>query len=155
MTKNKLVETTKKELRELDDLTLKQRTFLKLYFETGNGTKSAFEAYNCKDMDSAASLSSEVLRTLKTPVRAFMESKGISLGFLCSVLAQGLQAKRTISAINTDKEATGVTTDFIEVPDHLVRHKYLETASRWLGIESKEGDNPNVKKRIVAEEFFE
>lgn len=43
-------------------------------------------------------------------------------------LSEGLSATRVISAIQTGKQASGATTDFIEVPDHAVRHKYLETA---------------------------
>lgn len=43
-------------------------------------------------------------------------------------LEEGLDANRVISAVNTGKQASGATTDFIEVPDHSVRHKYLETA---------------------------
>lgn len=41
---------------------------------------------------------------------------------------EGLEANRVISAINTNKQANGATTDFIEVPDHAVRHKFIETA---------------------------
>lgn len=45
---------------------------------------------------------------------------------LLQVHSDGLDATRVISAVNTNKEATGGTTDFIEVPDHAVRAKYLE-----------------------------
>lgn len=49
---------------------------------------------------------------------------------ISQVLQEGLEANRVISAINTGKEASGATTDFIEVPDHAIRHKFLETAAK-------------------------
>lgn len=135
----KLIEVKAKEIRDLDkDLTLKQKAFLKRYLETGNGTKAALEVYDTEDINTAAAIASETLRKLKSPIRTFMESKGISLGYLCTVLEEGLRAKRVISAVNTNKQATGADTDFIEVPDHEVRHKYLTTASKWLGIDKEE-----------------
>jgi len=46
---------------------------------------------------------------------------------LAKVGKEGLNSTRVISAINTNKEATGGTTDFVEVPDYSTRHKYWET----------------------------
>ena len=43
-------------------------------------------------------------------------------------LDEGLDANRTVSAKIIDKEATTQTDDFIDVPDFMARHKYLETA---------------------------
>ena len=117
------------------ELTLKQRKFLKLYFQVGNGTKAAMAIYNCKDMKSAAALASETLSKLKNPIKTFMEARGISLGKLTEVLEEGLSANKVISAVNTGKQANGQTADFIEVPDLQVRHKYLETAAKWLEVE--------------------
>lgn len=47
---------------------------------------------------------------------------------LNKVLQEGLEANRVISAVVTGKEADGRSTDFIDVPDHAVRHKFLDTA---------------------------
>lgn len=47
---------------------------------------------------------------------------------LSKVIDEGLEATRVISAVNTGKEANGATTDFVDVPDHAVRHKFTETA---------------------------
>lgn len=52
---------------------------------------------------------------------------------LVQVINDGLDANRVISAINTGKQATGATSDFIEVPDHAVRHKFVETALKIRG----------------------
>jgi len=46
---------------------------------------------------------------------------------LMKVLHEGLDANRVVSAINPGKSATSSTADFIEVPDFMIRHKYLET----------------------------
>jgi len=35
--------------------------------------------------------------------------------------------------MNTGKQASGATSDFIEVPDHAVRHKFVETALKMKG----------------------
>lgn len=46
---------------------------------------------------------------------------------LMKVLNEGLEANRVVSAMNPGKSAVGTTSDFIEIPDFMVRHKYLET----------------------------
>ncbi len=51
---------------------------------------------------------------------------------LVKVIDDGLGANRVISTV-TGKLATGGTTDFIEVPDHAVRHKFVETALKMKG----------------------
>jgi len=46
---------------------------------------------------------------------------------LMKVHKEGLEANKTISAV-VGTDATGKTMDFIDVPDHPTRHKFLETA---------------------------
>lgn len=136
----KITQPTKKEINNLDkDLTFKQKAFLKRYFETGNGTKAAMEVYETDNPGSASVIASENLAKLKSPIKTYMETKGFSLQIMLGVLADGLKANRVISAVNTDKQANGSSSDFIEVPDHAVRHKYLETASKWLEVQGTEG----------------
>ena len=48
-------------------LTTKQKMFLKEYFKTGNGTKSAMKVYNCKNIASASALASRLLRMSLKP----------------------------------------------------------------------------------------
>lgn len=52
---------------------------------------------------------------------------------LAQKIDEGLDANRVISAINTGKQASGATSDFIEVPDFAVRHKYVETSLKIKG----------------------
>jgi hypothetical protein len=123
-------------------LTFKQKEWLKLYLETGNATQSALQVYDTDDPNTASVIGSENLTKLRIPVLALMEKRGLTLGRLLEVLDDGLQANKVLSAkviVQGDhKEATTQTDDFIEVPDHLTRHKYLETAAKWLGVEKKE-----------------
>lgn len=104
-------------------LTMKQRKFLDEYFKTGNGTMSALKAYDTKDYATAASIARENLKKLQPSLKTWMEVNGFSLKVLCSVLAQGLQATKIVTS-PTEKDR--------EMVDYAVRHKYLETAARWL-----------------------
>jgi phage terminase small subunit len=54
-------------------LTRKQKIFADKYIETGNGTKSALEAYNTTDYDSANTIARENLQ--KPPIKAYLEDK--------------------------------------------------------------------------------
>jgi hypothetical protein len=47
---------------------------------------------------------------------------------LQEVLEEGLRADKVISAVIVGSKANENTNDFIEVPDHPTRHKYLDTA---------------------------
>ena len=58
---------------------------------------------------------------------------------------EGLEANRVISAVNTGKEASGATSDFIEVPDFAIRHKYVETSLKIKGkLDNKGEDSPSL-----------
>jgi hypothetical protein len=121
---------------ENQDLTIKQRKFIKYYLELGNATEAVIKAgYDVKDNESAAQIGYENLR--KLDYEDFMEAAGITDSLLQQKIVEGLDANRTISAnvivksndpkIKT-KSATARDIDFIDVPDFAIRHKYLETA---------------------------
>jgi hypothetical protein len=109
-----------------NDLTLKQRKWMKIYLECGNATEAAMQVYDCKDRNSAKQIGYENLSKLN--YTEFLEEGGITDERLKRVLSDGLDANRVVSAMNTGKQASAATADFIDVPDHIVRHKYLETA---------------------------
>ena len=109
-----------------NDLTLKQRKWLKLYLELGNATEAAMQVYDCKDRDVAKSIGWENLT--KLDFSDFLEEAGITDNLLQKKIIEGLDATKTVSALKTSREATADSTDFIDVPDFLARHKYLETA---------------------------
>jgi phage terminase small subunit len=108
------------------DLTLKQRKWLSKYLECGNATEAALYAYDTTDRETAASIGWENLR--KLDYTDFLEEAGITDKLLQQKILEGLEATRTVSAKIINKEADSQTDDFIDVPDFLTRHKYLETA---------------------------
>jgi len=107
------------------ELTTKEKMFLKEYFKTGNGTRSALKAYNCKDSYSASTIASQTLSKLKDVVKSLMESKGLDLGMIIDV---------TKDATKATKIVTSHTEPDYEVPDHPTRLKAAEIAGKWLGI---------------------
>lgn len=67
---------------------------------------------------------------------------------LLSKHEEALEANRVISSINTGKEASGATSDFIEVPDHAIRLKAVE-----LGYKLKRHLGPEVLQQFNANEM--
>lgn len=100
-----------------DELTLKQRKWLKLYLELGNATEAAMKVYDCKDRDSAANIGWENVR--KLDFSDLMEESGITDERLKKKLDEGLEATRI---------KTSLTEPDRVVPDYPTQHKYLETA---------------------------
>jgi len=67
-----------------------------------------------------------------------LEKQGIDMDFIAGKHKEGLEANKVISAIvihksGKNKEADSQTNDFIEVPDHPVRHKHLDTIHKIRG----------------------
>jgi hypothetical protein len=119
------------------DLTLKQRKFIKFYLELGNATEAVIKAgYDCKDRETASAIGYENLRKLH--YEDFLEEAGITDDLLQKKIIEGLNSNKVISARvilkkgqtaeEIKQEANSRTDDFVEVPDNLTRHKYLETA---------------------------
>lgn len=73
-----------------------------------------------------------------------MQEMGITKEHLAQVLQEGLKANRVISAKIVGKNADEQTDDFIEVPDHPTRHKFLETAIKVNGYAEQEEGKGNV-----------
>lgn len=66
---------------------------------------------------------------------------------------EGLDANRVISANITYGEADEKTNDFIEVPDHATRHKFLDTAYKLKGRyadEEKEKSVPIININFIG-----
>jgi hypothetical protein len=127
--------------------TPKEKKFVKLLALTGDPTLAAEKSYDVKDRHSASSIAGQNLKKL-AGMDEILEKHNVTDDYLAEKIKEGLEANRVISAVNTDKLANGATTDFIEVPDHLVRHKYLETTLKLknkypkneTGVQLKDGD---------------
>lgn len=146
-------------------LTIKQRKWIKHYIRTGNATEAAVKSYDAKDRETAANIGWENVRKLN--FGDLMEEAGLTDNVLNNKLAEGLDANKQLATRVVFKKdaptsqsahelppATGMTDDFIEVPDFAVRHKYLETALKLKGRLKKDGDinvdGNNIQVNIVA-----
>jgi hypothetical protein len=98
------------------------------------------QIYDCKNRAVARSIGFENLA--KLDYAEFLEEAGITDDLLQKKIMEGLDAGKTVSAVKTSKEAGADSTNFIDVPDYGVRHKYLETALR-------------LKKRLVEKPWEE
>ena len=100
-----------------DNLTLKQRMWLRAYLKCGNATEAAMRSYKCKDRASGAQIGWVNLR--KLDFSEVMEESGVTDKKLVDVLTEGL------SAI---KIKTSLTEPDREVVDYQTRYRYLEIA---------------------------
>lgn len=132
--------------------TIKERKWAKKTVELGNATDAAMQVYDVKDRNSAKAIASQNFS--KLTLVPLMEEKGITDDKLLDVLDDGLAANKTVSArVITKKgdlaEANESTDDFIDVPDHDVRHKYLKTALELKGHLNDRG-NTNVQVNLTT-----
>jgi hypothetical protein len=128
-------------------LTVKQRKWIDKYIELGNATEAAMQVYDCKDRDSARAIGAENLS--KLIIAELMEEKGLTDIKLINKLNEGLDATRVISAVK-GTSANGGTTDFIDVPDFMSRHKYLETAFKLKKrLENKDNGQTLVDAKVI------
>lgn len=86
-----------------------------------------------KDMDYSEAYAHNSHQLKKTKTWRYLMRHVLPNSKLVKVVDEGLGAMRVISAMNTGKQASGATSDFIEVPDHAVRHKFVETALKMKG----------------------
>jgi len=63
-------------------------------------------------------------------------------------IGEGLDADRVVSAMNTGKDASAATSDFIEVPDLPTRHRYVETAMKARGKLTEKVDVTSEGERV-------
>lgn len=116
--------------KEMSDLTPKQRKWLKVYIETGNGTEAAMQAYDCKDRASAAQIGTQNLRKLQGATRALAEAKGLTDDLIFQRLKEGLSAEKTEFAKGRD----GII-DSVDCIDYPTRLQYIRTAAKLFGLE--------------------
>ena len=62
-------------------LTLRQLKFIQIYIETGNATKAAMKAYNCKSLRTATSIGSENLTKpdIACEIEKYRKKGGLSI----------------------------------------------------------------------------
>ncbi len=122
-----LTESKPKKKRRLSK---KQRGFIRDYIETGNGTKSALNNYDTEDYKTAGVIAVE---NLAKPSIINAIDEALSDELLAKVHKEGLEAQKVISANITYGDADEKTNDFIEVPDHATRAKFLDMGYKVKG----------------------
>ena len=111
-------------------LTKQDKKFIDEYVEHGNGTKAAKKAFEIVDPNYAGVKAHETLRNPKI-INAIEEA--LSDDVLAKVHSEGLEANKVISANITYGDADEKTNDFIEIPDHATRAKFLDMGYKVKG----------------------
>jgi len=133
----------------MEELTKKQKIFVKEYVKSENGTQSALKAYDTKSENVAGALASENLRKPKIVAVLKSLAERIPDELLEKVHLEGLVAGKMV----------GETLE----PDYAVRHKYLDSGYKLKGSYAPDKainlniqtDITNPKARELAEEYEE
>lgn len=126
--------------------TLKQKKAIKNLVENGGNVSRAMIAAGY----SPATAKTPQKLTESAAFRSIAEQ--IPDDLLVKVHMEGLAANRVISANITYGDADEKTNDFIEVPDHAVRHKFLDSAYKIKKI--MDGDGPKVGMVLMFDPVF-
>ena len=102
-----------------DNLTLKQRRWIKEYIETGNATEAAARVYDVKDRESAGTIGTENLQ--KLAMSDLMEEMGLTDVALINIGVEGM----------TKAVKQSVTGEVF--PDYNTRRGYWETLLKVKG----------------------
>lgn len=105
---------------------------------------------------------SEGFKTITEEIRHELGSIKITPKKLARVIKQGLSAKQPSKVIIINRAADGTTVvdkKTIEVPDHAIRHKYLDTTLKIYDAFPKQDDSPAsiiaAKFKAIAETYIE
>ena len=111
------------------NLTIKERKFIRGYIQHGNMTQAVLDAgYKAKDRDVASAIGCRLLKNVRPYIADVMEMRGIDDVRLSKIIDEGLEAQK----IEMVKDAKG-NQKFGMVIDHYIRHKYLDTALKVKG----------------------
>lgn len=132
-----------------ENLTKKEKGFIKDYVETGNGTKSALNNYDTNDENVAAVIASENLRKPKIQEAIKSIAESIPDEDLIRVHKEGLEASRKTFKNNNK---TGEIEEVADEPDYAVRHKYLDSAYKLKGVYAPEKKELSGKIETVDDE---
>lgn len=141
MTKAKKVKAKSKAKKKtnLDKLNLRERKLFAGLEKGLNPTQAAIQAGYAES--TARGRLKDILGKprMQEAIADLMERMGISDEKLMRTLDEGLGATKTISAMvvapNGEgmKDANSMTKDFVDVPDFVARHKFLETGLKLKG----------------------
>lgn len=135
----------------MEELTKKQKIFVKEYVKDENGTQSALKAYDTKDYKTASVIAAE---NLDKP------SIQVAIAEVKSKLADHFKTEDIAQRIQEGLLAGKMVGKTLE-PDYAVRHKYVQTVVDIRGDRAPEKninlniqtDITNPKARELAEEY--
>lgn len=129
-------------MKDKGELTTKALMLLKTYLECGCNKSKTAKRLGKSYQEVYSQINKPYVRRI---FQMLLIEKKITFERLAKVLDEGLDAMKVISAtvivnnnvpgsleqdtpVVAEKLANGRTVDFIDIPDHLTRHKYLNTA---------------------------
>jgi len=148
--------------KKSEKLSIRERKFIK-GLAAGLTPTEAMRQAGYSEATSIAKAGLKVKESrVQASIQEMMEKRGLTKDKLLDKLNEGLDATKVISAnvVATGGEgmadAHGTTKDFIEVPDFMARHKYVDTSLK-LGdhyptekVEHSGGVEITVTKKVVA-----
>ena len=129
-----------------NDLTLKEKTFIREYFKTGNATKAALVAYDTDDPNTASVIGARKLVKVRDIVQHMMMKKGLDVNWLITKVGEAGEATKW-------NDFTGEREE-----DHSIRLKAVDVAERWLGLKEESGfkiENSDVKILVMPSSMLD
>lgn len=111
--------------------TIKEKRFVKEYLKSGNATEAAAKVYDVSNLNSAHAIGSQNLQRLT--ISDELDKIGLTDSKIASVLLDAIDAQKTVSSYNTNREANAETDDFIDIPDWQARLKAIEITAKMKG----------------------
>jgi hypothetical protein len=120
-----------------DKLTLKQRLWLKYYFETFNQTEAARKAgYKCKNDDHFRNIGTQNYAKLRPHIEKWLDENGLSDTYLKIKIVEGMEATE-----ERFFQFQGIVTDSREVTAWETRRKYVDMGCKVKGLYAPEKIN--------------
>jgi hypothetical protein len=116
-------------IKDEKDLKPWERRFIQYYIETGKVAESynrarnnRFDLTDPKSYNSCTAAASQCLRKIKVPLADIMRAHGITEDLITEKILEGLEAMKQINSWRSG------------IPDLNLRHKYLELATKLMGL---------------------
>ena len=132
----------------LKEATLKERLWLKHYIATGNKTEAArLAGYDCSTTESFAAVGYQ--NFIKLHVPELLEEMGLTKKVLIQNVAIGIarptkKIQKRVKKYLDEEGKVIIETEYEDVPDYDVRHKYLQDALKMQKLLTNDSTTVNV-----------
>ena len=124
-------------MKDLSEMTLKQRHFFKELIATGLPTEAAMRAYDCKDRLSARNIASENLAKLGISMSELMDQMGLGLEEDIELLKKLRAAKKVVGYLHQYKKDDKGKTEKLS-PDEVISNEFLEVEDLYVQLKALE-----------------